>query len=159
MPEIFAKFGGHKHAAGLTLAGSNVEVFRRRFQDYAAARLTPEDFCSEVEIDGMLALREINERTATEIAWLAPFGCGHPVPVFAVLDVEVAGPPVLWKEKHLRVPLRNKRAHVRRGHQSQIVNQPFRLGCCIEQQCLVVQDPARNRRFVKQISIVVAVDL
>jgi len=108
MPELLAKFGGHYHAAGLTLAVADVETFRCRFQDYAAARLTPEDFLPELDIDGIITLREINEKTVAEISSLAPFGCGHPVPVFAALNVEVAGPPVVWKEKHLRVPLRQE---------------------------------------------------
>ncbi len=106
MPELLVKFGGHYHAAGLTLAANDVGIFRRRFQDYAAHRLTPEDFCQELEIDGIITLREINERTVAEISSLAPFGCGHAIPIFAALGVEVAGPPVVWKEKHLRVPLR-----------------------------------------------------
>ena len=106
MPDLFAKFGGHSHAAGLTLAAVNVDVFRRRFQSYASARLTPEDFLPLTRIDGMIALRDISEKTVSEISALAPFGCGHPVPVFAALNVEVAGRPVSWKEKHLRVPLR-----------------------------------------------------
>ena len=106
MPELLVKFGGHYHAAGLTLAAKDVAAFRRRFQDYAGARLTPEDFCQELEIDGIITLREINERTVAEISSLAPFGCGHAIPIFAALGVEVAGPPVVWKEKHLRVPLR-----------------------------------------------------
>jgi len=106
MPDVFVQFGGHSHAAGLTLAAQNVATFRRRLQDYAAVRLTPQDFLPELDIDGIITLREINERTMAEISSLAPFGCGHPIPVFAALNVEVAGPPVLWKEKHLRVPLR-----------------------------------------------------
>jgi len=106
MPDVFVQFGGHSHAAGLTLAAQNVSTFRRRLQDYAAQRLTPADFLPELDIDDILTLREINERTVAEISSLAPFGCGHPIPVFAALNVEVAGPPVLWKEKHLRVPLR-----------------------------------------------------
>ena len=106
MPELFVKFGGHSHAAGLTLSSSHVDTFRRQLQDYAGARLTPEDFCGELEIDGVLTLNEINERNVAGILSLAPFGCGHAMPVFAALNVEVAGPPVLWKEKHLRVPFR-----------------------------------------------------
>src|SRR5579864_1235591 len=108
MPELLVKFGGHYHAAGLTLAAKDVGTFRRQFQDYAAARLTPEDFRPELEIDGILTLREISERTVAEISSLAPFGCGNATPVFAALDVEVAGPPAIWKEKHLRVPLRQE---------------------------------------------------
>jgi single-stranded-DNA-specific exonuclease len=106
MPDLFAKFGGHYHAAGLTLETGHIADFRRRFQDYASARLTPEDFLPELDLDGVIRLRDINERTVTQISSLAPFGCGHPEPVFAALDVEIAGPPVVWKEKHLRVPLR-----------------------------------------------------
>ena len=106
MPELFVKFGGHSHAAGLTLAGAHVAAFRRRLQDYTALRLTPDDFRAELELDGTITLREINERTVAEITSLAPFGCGHSTPIFAALDVEVAGTPVVWKEKHLRVPMR-----------------------------------------------------
>ncbi len=108
MPELFVKFGGHSHAAGLTLQANQVETFRRRLVEYAARLLTPDDFLPEVEIDAVLSLAEINERTMAEINALAPFGCGHPAPLFAALDAEVAGPPAVWKEKHLRVPLRQQ---------------------------------------------------
>ncbi len=37
---------------------------------------------------------------------LAPFGHGNPPPLFAALNVEVAGPPAVWKEKHLKVMVR-----------------------------------------------------
>lgn len=106
MAELFTKFGGHRHAAGVMLDRNLVDEFRRRFQAYAAERLTPADFYPELELDGVICWREVHERTVAEIGNLAPFGCGHPVPVFAAMDVEVAGPPVPWKEKHLRVPLR-----------------------------------------------------
>jgi len=106
MPELFVKFGGHAHAAGLTLETKGVGTFRRRLAEYAGNRLTPDDFVSEVEIDAVLGLAEVGERTLAELNTLAPFGCGHPAPLFAALDVEVAATPVVWKEKHLRVPLR-----------------------------------------------------
>ncbi|HUA60108.1 MAG TPA: DHHA1 domain-containing protein, partial [Verrucomicrobiae bacterium] len=106
MPELFVKFGGHMHAAGVTLDCAHVEEFRRRFNDYAAARLRPEDFLPCIDIDAVLELREIDDRTVDGIFALAPFGHGHPPPYFAALNVEVAGPPTVVKEKHLRVPLR-----------------------------------------------------
>ena len=59
-----------------------------------------------MEIDALLEFREIDERSVAEVFSLAPFGCGNPAPLFAALDVEVAGPPVVMKEKHLRVMLR-----------------------------------------------------
>src|SRR5437773_3244888 len=40
MPELFTKFGGHFHAAGLTMESNRVEEFRNRLNAYAATRLT-----------------------------------------------------------------------------------------------------------------------
>jgi len=106
MPDLFLRFGGHQHAAGVTLETARVDEFRERFNAYAAARLRPEDFLPRVNIDGVLDLREIGERSAQDVFALAPFGHGNPPPLFAALDVEVAGPPAVWLEKHLKVMVR-----------------------------------------------------
>ena len=107
MPDMFTRYGGHSHAAGLALPADKVGEFRSRFNVYALERLTAEDFVPEFEIDALLDARDLNERTAAEVFALAPFGNGNPAPLFAALDVEVAGPPALWKEKHLKVMLRS----------------------------------------------------
>jgi single-stranded-DNA-specific exonuclease len=39
---------------------------------------------------------------------MAPFGFGNPAPVFAVFGAEVAAAPWIFKEKHLRVSLRQR---------------------------------------------------
>jgi single-stranded-DNA-specific exonuclease len=106
MSDLFVRFGGHQHAAGVTLAAERVEEFRRRLNSYAASQLRPEDLRRELRIDGVVDFREITDRSVAEIFELAPFGHGNPPPLFAALDAEVAGPPAAWKEKHLRVMLR-----------------------------------------------------
>ena len=106
MPELFERFGGHRQAAGVTLASDKVDEFRARFNEYAAARLTLADLAPQLEIDAVLELREIDDRSVAEVLRLAPFGCGNPAPLFAALGAEVAGPPVVMKEKHLRLMLR-----------------------------------------------------
>jgi len=106
MADLFTRFGGHRHAAGVVLSADRVEEFRRRLNECAAARLTRDDLVPEFEVDSLLDLREISEEAIQEILALAPFGCGNPAPLFAALDVEVAGEPVVWKEKHARVILR-----------------------------------------------------
>ncbi|HEV3331370.1 MAG TPA: single-stranded-DNA-specific exonuclease RecJ [Bryobacteraceae bacterium] len=106
MPDLFVRFGGHEHAAGVTMECGRVEEFRARFQAYAAGRLTPEDFLPELAVDGVIDLREITDRSAAEVFSLAPFGHGNPPPLFVSLDVEVAGQPAPWNDKHLRVMLR-----------------------------------------------------
>jgi len=106
MPELFERFGGHRQAAGLTIACDRLDLFRERLNEFALARLSLDDLAPQLEIDAPLEFREINERSVEEVLSLAPFGCGNPQPLFAAFDVEVAGPPVVWKEKHLRVTLR-----------------------------------------------------
>src|SRR5579872_6815832 len=108
MADLFVRFGGHEHAAGVTLPAERVEEFRCRFNGYAAARLTAEDFRRELRIDGVIDLRQITDRSVTGVFELAPFGHGNPPPLFAVFGAEVAGPPAAWNEKHLRVMLRRE---------------------------------------------------
>jgi single-stranded-DNA-specific exonuclease len=106
MPDLFLRFGGHKHAAGVTLDAARVDEFRERFNAYAAARLLPEDFLPVVDIDAVLELRDINERTVQDVFTLAPFGHGNPPPIFAARNVEIAGAPAVWSEKHLKIMVR-----------------------------------------------------
>ena len=106
MRDLFVRFGGHKHAAGVTLEAGRVDEFRDRFNARAAASLGLEDFVPRLDIDAVVRLTEIDEAAAEGVFALAPFGHGNPQPVFAALDVEVAGPPVVMKEKHLRVTVR-----------------------------------------------------
>ena len=106
MPELFLKFGGHRHAAGVTLDCDRVDEFRARFNAYAAARLSPDDLAPQIAIDAIVDLPEINDRAIAGIFTLAPFGHGNPVPVFAALDAQLAGPPVVWNEKHLKLIVR-----------------------------------------------------
>jgi len=106
MPELFVKFGGHMHAAGVTLDCGRIEEFRERFNAYAARVLRPEDFLPCWDIDAVLELRDIHDRSADGLFALAPFGHGHQPPCFAAFNLEVAAQPTVVKEKHLRAPLR-----------------------------------------------------
>jgi single-stranded-DNA-specific exonuclease len=103
MPDLFVRFGGHQHAAGVTLEAHRVDEFRQRFNACAATRLRPEDFLPRLEIDAIADLRELTEPAVDEVLALAPFGHGNQPPLFAALGVQVAAPPVVMKEKHLRL--------------------------------------------------------
>jgi single-stranded-DNA-specific exonuclease len=55
----------------------------------------------------MVDLKELTTGPAVaEILGLAPFGFGNQPPVLAIRDAEIAAAPVVLKEKHLRVQLR-----------------------------------------------------
>ena len=105
MPELFLRFGGHRQAAGVTLAVERVAEFRERLNAWSSRLLTAEDLQPQIEIDAALTLGEIDDRGVRQVLSLAPFGCGNPAPVFAGLGVEVAAPPAPMGEEHLRVTL------------------------------------------------------
>jgi len=106
MADLFVRYGGHSHAAGVTLEVSRVDEFRERFHACAAAWLRPEDFEPELAIDALLELTELNDPSVRDLFALAPFGHGNPAPMLAARAVEIAGPPAVLKDKHLRVVAR-----------------------------------------------------
>lgn len=103
MADLFTRFGGHRQAAGLTMPVEKVGEFRRRMNDYAAARLAPEDMVATFEIDAELELNELSEDAIAGILAMAPFGFGNPAPVFAARGVIVKEAPVVMKDRHLRL--------------------------------------------------------
>jgi single-stranded-DNA-specific exonuclease len=106
MRELFTRFGGHAHAAGLTLPFDSLEAFRERLRAYAAGILTPEHMRPVVEIDAVVQLPELSDALWLALEQIAPFGMDNARPLFAVLGARLAGPPLVWKEKHLKVAVK-----------------------------------------------------
>jgi single-stranded-DNA-specific exonuclease len=79
-----SRFGGHRHAAGVTVERERLEAFRAAFEAQAAARLAEEDLVPRCRIDGWVTEGDVTERAAHDLARLGPFGAGHPEPVFAL---------------------------------------------------------------------------
>ena len=101
--ELMSKFGGHKQAAGVTLETSRIRELRARVNDFADARLTPDDLRPRLWIDGSLTFRSINEQVVSELSTLAPFGAGNPCPIFRTSRVEIVDGPRRLKERHLKM--------------------------------------------------------
>jgi single-stranded-DNA-specific exonuclease len=106
MPDLFVRFGGHSHAAGVTLDPARIDEFRRRFNEYALSCLSPEDLRPCLSIDAVLEFSDITDAAVDEIFGLAPFGHSNPAPLFIARNVEIPNAPGLLKEKHLRVAAR-----------------------------------------------------
>jgi single-stranded-DNA-specific exonuclease len=78
------RFGGHRHAAGVTLAPEAIPAFREAFERHAAGALTDDDLVPHTRIEGWIDPGELDERAAADLEKLAPFGAGNPEPVFGV---------------------------------------------------------------------------
>jgi single-stranded-DNA-specific exonuclease len=107
MPELFNRFGGHRQAAGLTIAADRVEEFRARLRAHAATQLTAEDFVKTLDIDCEIDFNEIDDASANQILSLAPFGFGNPSPLLVARNVEVTARDVK-NDKHVFVKLKSQ---------------------------------------------------
>src|SRR4029079_2487352 len=103
---LFVRFGGHKQAAGLTMAASRVTELRRAINDVADETLGPEELTRRPAIDGDLTFRGITGGVAAGVAALAPFGAGNPRPVFSARRVQIIDGPRKLKERHLKMALK-----------------------------------------------------
>lgn len=84
--DLFTKFGGHKMAAGLSMAREgDIEVLRERLQ--AQCSLEKEDFIEKVHIDVAMPMSMASLALAKELEKLEPFGTGNVKPLFAERDL------------------------------------------------------------------------
>jgi single-stranded-DNA-specific exonuclease len=103
--DLFEKFGGHSHAAGITIRPERIAEFRRRLNEHAASCLTPADLEHSITIDMELPAESVTFAMAKELQSLEPFGAGNPCPVFTTRNLRCLSEPVLLKERHLRLRL------------------------------------------------------
>jgi single-stranded-DNA-specific exonuclease len=95
-------FGGHRHAAGLSLKPENIDAFAAAF-DAALGGMEEDVGARPLMIEGECAIDELDVRTLQEIERLGPFGPGNPEPVFSVRGT-VRHHTVL-KGRHLKLTL------------------------------------------------------
>ena len=98
-----ARFGGHKHAAGVTIEPAAIPSFREAFERHAAERLADDDLVPRCRIEGWLTATGGHEQAAQALERLAPFGAGHPEPVFGLRARPTSVRTVGATGAHLRV--------------------------------------------------------
>jgi len=78
----FLKFGGHKEAAGFSIAPDAIDEFKRDIQAKAKEMIQSEDLLPILRIDAEVQPASLNLGLAESLERLAPFGQGNPAPVF-----------------------------------------------------------------------------
>jgi single-stranded-DNA-specific exonuclease len=90
------RHGGHRAAAGCTVARAQIDAFRAAFVAHARATLAPEDLVPVERVDAVVAGDELGLPLAEELERLAPFGVGNPevsllVPAARLADARPMG--------------------------------------------------------------------
>ncbi len=101
--DLFEKFGGHSHAAGITIKPDRIAELRRRLNEHAASCLTAEDLQPCVDIDAELPTQEISFELVAELQALEPYGAGNSRPVFLARNLCIVSEPRLIGQQHLKM--------------------------------------------------------
>ena len=99
------RHGGHRAAAGLTIARERVDAFRAAFAAHAAAMLTPEDLSRGRRVDAVVPGDALQLGLAEELERLAPFGMANPEPSLLVPSALLADPRPMGEGRHVSFTL------------------------------------------------------
>jgi single-stranded-DNA-specific exonuclease len=106
--DLFEKFGGHSHAAGITIRPEKISELRRRLNEHAARHLSQEDLQPSISIDCELPAEMIAWPLLNELRQLEPFGAGNPRPIFWTRGLRVIEEPRQINERHLKLRVKGK---------------------------------------------------
>lgn len=110
---LLTQFGGHHHAAGLTLPVENIDPFRQAFDAVVQERISRDEEVEELVIDAEIRLHQLFlagesvaqiPRVLRMEQEMEPFGPENQKPVYAVRGVYASSYRVL-KEAHLKIDL------------------------------------------------------
>jgi single-stranded-DNA-specific exonuclease len=111
--DIVIKYGGHKAAAGLTVAKDNVPKFVEKIKSLAAENITDELLVPELMVDNIVSLGDVTLDLIKELELLEPCGAGNPFPVFVAGDIMLGSVSGVGTDgAHLKVGFRDGRCFV-----------------------------------------------
>ncbi len=100
--DLLEKFGGHKYAAGLTLASHNLEAFQMRFEEVVSKSITEDMLTPVIEVDVPILFDRITPKFLNILKQMAPFGPDNQKPVFEATQVYVRNSLTNFKDRHIR---------------------------------------------------------
>ena len=104
--DLLINFGGHKAAAGITIAEENIDEMRDKLREYyldymSSGERTVYDVDFEVVKPGLLTLENVESLKTME-----PFGNGNPQPLLCMMNAEAWGVMALSGGKHMKFRVR-----------------------------------------------------
>lgn len=99
-------FGGHKYAAGLSLARERLPGFSSAFSDYADG-FPEEVFEPTLHIDAVAPIEQVDDAFVAALEKFEPFGPDNAAPLLVSLGVEVVGYPRKVGKNHLKFSVRS----------------------------------------------------
>jgi single-stranded-DNA-specific exonuclease len=102
---LLKRFGGHRSAAGLTIARHRVDEFAQCFNEGARSALTADDLVPELRVDLEVDLTDLTPGFEALLRHLEPCGVGNPAPMLVTRGVRLAAPPRIVGKDGLKLRL------------------------------------------------------
>jgi single-stranded-DNA-specific exonuclease len=103
--DLLVRFGGHRAAAGVTVARDKVPELARRFNEIALAQLSAGDLVAELRVDLEVPIASATHELEALLRHFEPFGPSNPTPVLVSRGVQLAAPPRVMGDGHLKLRL------------------------------------------------------
>lgn len=104
--DCMLEFGGHKYAAGLSIACSQIQRLRDAINQVADQMLTNDHLTPKLWIDSELRFSDFKGDFLKLLRMMAPFGPQNMRPVFLATDLQVVGTPNIVGKNHLKFKVR-----------------------------------------------------
>jgi single-stranded-DNA-specific exonuclease len=104
--DLLLGFGGHKYAAGFTIAEDRIPELRQRLGSIVMQQMS-QGFVRTLAVDGAVSLDELSLDLLQEIEQLAPFGQGNPEPRLGARGLTVLSVKTV-RNNHLKLTLRQQ---------------------------------------------------
>jgi single-stranded-DNA-specific exonuclease len=105
--DLLLGFGGHKYAAGFTIAEDKIPLLNERLSALVLERTGTEGFVRTLSVDGAVTLDELTPDLMEQIEKLGPFGQGNPEPRLGARDLSVVSSRIVGNN-HLKLRLRQQ---------------------------------------------------
>ena len=85
--DLLENFGGHTYAAGLSMKVENVPAFTKRFEEFVAHHILPEQTSAVINIDAEIDFKDITPKFFSDLRRFNPLGPDNVKPVFCTHNV------------------------------------------------------------------------
>jgi single-stranded-DNA-specific exonuclease len=99
--DLLEQYGGHTHAAGITMDVANVPLFQQRFEEVVAKNISEDLLVPPVEIDIEIGFDQITSNFFNILGQMGPFGPDNLSPLLVTKDVKASGIKII-KDKHIK---------------------------------------------------------
>ncbi|WP_456407780.1 single-stranded-DNA-specific exonuclease RecJ [Caldithrix abyssi] len=135
LKHLFINFGGHKFAAGITIAPENIPLLDREINMLSEEELDIDQLIPKLKIDAEITFDQLNAQFFSALSDMAPFGPGNMRPVFVSHDLKTYGLVSVVGNNHLKAKFKQKSIVLdaigyNLGHLIDLINRPKgRISC------------------------------